>query len=50
LTLRAGVTNLFDRDPPLVDGSEVLSIANTPIGSGYDYNGREFFVAIQKKF
>lgn len=49
-TLRAGITNLFDRDPPLVDGSEVFSIANTAIGNGYDYNGREFFMSVQKKF
>jgi iron complex outermembrane receptor protein len=49
-TLRAGITNLFDRSPPLVDGNEVFSIANTAIGSGYDYNGREFFMAISRKF
>jgi len=49
-TLQAGVTNLFDRDPPLVDGSEVFAIANTAIGNGYDYNGREFFVTIGRKF
>ena len=49
-TLRAGVTNLFDRAPPLVDSSEVLAIANTAIGNGYDYNGREFFVSINRKF
>jgi iron complex outermembrane receptor protein len=49
-TLRAGVTNLFDRAPPLVDSSEVFAIANTAIGNGYDYNGREFFVTINRKF
>jgi iron complex outermembrane receptor protein len=49
-TLRAGVTNLFDRAPPLVDSSEVFAIANTAIGNGYDYNGREFFVSINRKF
>jgi iron complex outermembrane receptor protein len=49
-TLQAGITNLFDRDPPLVDSEEVFSIANTAIGSGYDYNGREFFVTISRKF
>jgi iron complex outermembrane recepter protein len=49
-TLRAGITNLFNRKPPLVDSSEVFSIANTAIGNGYDYDGREFFFAISKKF
>jgi iron complex outermembrane recepter protein len=49
-TLRAGITNLFDRDPPLVDSNEVFAIANTAIGNGYDYNGREFFMSVQKKF
>lgn len=49
-TLRAGITNLFDRNPPLVDSNEVFSIANTAIGNGYDYNGREFFMSVQKKF
>lgn len=49
-TLRAGITNLFDRAPPLVDSNEVFAIANTAIGSGYDYNGREFFMSIEKKF
>jgi iron complex outermembrane recepter protein len=49
-TFRAGVTNLFDRDPPKVDSSEVLAIANTAIGNGYDYEGREFFLSVEKKF
>jgi iron complex outermembrane recepter protein len=50
VTIRAGVTNIFNRKPPLVDSNEVFAIANTAIGSGYDYNGREFFVSVQKKF
>jgi iron complex outermembrane recepter protein len=50
VTIRAGMTNVFNRKPPLVDSSEVFSIANTAIGSGYDYNGREFFVSVSKKF
>jgi iron complex outermembrane receptor protein len=49
-TLRAGVTNLFDKAPPLVDGNEVFSIANTAIGNGYDYDGREFFFSLNKSF
>lgn len=47
---RVGVTNIFDTAPPLVDSSEVLSTANTAIGNGYDYDGREFFISLEKKF
>jgi len=50
LVLRAGVSNIFDRNPPMVDSNEVFAIANTAIGNGYDYNGREFFFSVEKKF
>ena len=50
LTLRAGISNIFNRNPPLVDSNEVFAIANTAIGNGYDYNGREFFFSVEKKF
>lgn len=43
-TVGVGVRNVFDTAPPLVDGSEVLSINNVPIGYGYDLRGRTFFV------
>ena len=46
----AGVSNLFDRNPPLVDGSEVLSIANAAIGNGYNLDGREFFAQLLYRF
>ncbi len=49
-TLRAGVTNLFDRDPPLVDSNEVFAISNTPIGNGYNLDGREFFFSATVNF
>ncbi len=49
-TLRAGITNLFDKDPPRVDSNEVFAIANTPIGNGYNLDGREFFLALNKEF
>jgi iron complex outermembrane receptor protein len=49
-TLRAGVSNVFDKEPPLVDSNEVLAISNTPIGNGYDLDGREFFIAMNKQF
>lgn len=45
-----GVTNIFDKNPPLVDSSEVLAIANTPIGNGYNLNGREFFGQVLVRF
>ncbi|RKQ70872.1 TonB-dependent receptor-like protein [Litorimonas taeanensis] len=49
-TVRAGVSNIFDKEPPLVDGDEVLAISNTPIGNGYDLDGREFFLSASKRF
>lgn len=48
--IRVGVTNIFDRDPPLIDTNEVFGISNTPIGNGYDLNGREFFASVSAKF
>ena len=50
-TLRAGVSNLFEEDPPLIDGDEpVTQIANVPLGVGYDLNGREYFFAVERRF
>jgi iron complex outermembrane receptor protein len=46
----AGIRNLFDEAPPLVDSNEVLAISNTPIGNGYDLNGREFYGQLQSRF
>lgn len=48
--LRVGVSNIFDRSPPQIDTSEVFGISNTPIGNGYDLNGREFFASTRFKF
>ncbi len=50
ITLRAGVSNIFDKNPPLVDGSEVFSVNNVPIGNGYDLDGREFFGSVSVRF
>ncbi|MEL1249460.1 TonB-dependent receptor domain-containing protein [Aurantiacibacter gilvus] len=51
LTLRAGVTNVFDTDPPLIDCNEPISCrSNTPLGNGYDLNGREFFGSVNMRF
>ncbi len=44
ITVGAGIRNVFDETPPLVDGSEILSINNVPIGAGYDLMGRTYFV------
>ncbi len=41
----AGIRNLFDEEPPFVDGSEVFSRSNTPIGAGYDVLGRAAFMS-----
>ena len=49
-TFLAGVDNIFNTAPPLVDGNEVTAIANTAIGNGYDYDGREFFFSVSKEF
>ncbi|AWW73922.1 TonB-dependent receptor [Erythrobacter sp. KY5] len=46
-----GVRNLFDTAPPQVSSrSGVLEISNTPLGNGYDLNGREFFAQLLARF
>ncbi|MDZ7767609.1 MAG: hypothetical protein U5K38_00275 [Woeseiaceae bacterium] len=49
-TFGGGVRNLFDEEPPFVDGTEILSTNNAPLGYGYDLNGRTFFVNIRATF
>ena len=49
-TLGGGIRNVFDKAPPKVDGSEVLSYSNTPIGYGYDLQGRVFFLDVAYRF
>ena len=49
-TFGGGIRNLLDEEPPVVDGTEVLAINNTPIGYGYDINGRVFFLNIAANF
>ena len=49
-TIGAGVRNVLDEEPPVVDGTEVLAINNTPIGYGYDINGRTYFINIGLNF
>lgn len=50
-SLTFGVRNVFDEEPPLVDNGEVSStLANVPLGRGYDVFGRTFFTSIKKDF
>jgi iron complex outermembrane receptor protein len=49
-TFGGGVRNLFDEEPPFVDGSEIQSFNNTPIGYGYDLRGRTYFFNIAATF
>lgn len=49
-TFGGGIRNVFDEAPPLVDGNEVLAVNNTPLGYGYDLNGRVFFVNVAAHF
>ena len=49
-SILVGVDNIFNTAPPLVDSNEVLAIANTAIGNGYDYDGREFFASVSFEF
>ncbi len=46
----AGVTNIFNNEPPLVDSAEVFAVANAAIGNGYNLNGREFFTQLLYRF
>ena len=49
-TLGGGIRNVLNEKPPIVDGTEVLAINNTPIGYGYDINGRTFFLNVGYNF
>ena len=43
-SIGGGVRNVFDEAPPLVDGTEITSVNNVPLGYGYDLRGRTFFL------
>jgi iron complex outermembrane receptor protein len=51
LQLRAGATNLFDKDPPILPSTDITGNAG-PANSfdAYDYLGRQIFVAFTLKF
>ena len=46
----AGITNLFDTAPPLIDTAEVFGVSNIPIGNPYNIDGREFFAQVLYRF
>ncbi len=45
-TVGGGMRNVFDEEPPLVDGVEVFSFNNVPFGAGYDIFGRTLFANV----
>ena len=49
-TFGGGIRNVLDEEPPFIDGSEILSVNNTPIGYGYDINGRTYFFNVAVTF
>ena len=49
-TVGAGARNVLNEAPPLVDGRVVFSAFNTPFGSGYDINGRSYFLNVAVRF
>jgi iron complex outermembrane receptor protein len=50
MVIGMGVRNLFDKEPPMVDGSEIDSKSNVPLGYGYNINGRNYFVNLEYTF
>lgn len=49
--LTAGLRNVFNRGPELVDADGVLvSVFNVPVGVGYDLEGRTAFMSLRKTF
>ncbi len=50
-TIRFGVVNVFDEEPPQVDaGAPITTAVNSPQGFGYDLNGRRYFLNVGYKF
>jgi iron complex outermembrane receptor protein len=52
-TLGGGIRNIFDEAPPRVDTSTVgapTAVNNTPLGYGYDLNGRVYFFNVAVNF
>ena len=52
-TIGGGIRNVFDEAPPIVDVSNLgapLAVNNTPLGYGYDLNGRVYFFNVAASF
>ncbi len=49
-TVGGGIRNVFEEEPPFVDGAEVFAINNAPIGVGYDLQGRTYFMNVAYDF
>ena len=49
-TVGGGIRNAFDKNPPVVDGTEITALNNTPLGYGYDANGRTYFLNVGINF
>lgn len=52
-SVRLGVNNVANEDPPLVDqntSDATLAAGNVPLGVGYDMVGRRFFINVAKRF
>lgn len=46
-----GIVNLFDEEPPLLDGAAPeVQLNNIPLGAGYDLLGRRAFLSLRKQF
>ena len=48
--LTLGIRNLLDKDPPSISAGFYNRIGNAPLYSGYDYLGRNVFVAVTAGF
>ncbi len=47
ITIGAGVRNVFDEEPPRIDGNEYIAAHNVPLGTAYDLFGRTYFVNLR---
>jgi outer membrane receptor protein involved in Fe transport len=51
LEVRAGVSNVFDKDPPIVPSLDISGNSGPANSFGaYDYLGRQVFIAFTAKF
>jgi outer membrane receptor for ferrienterochelin and colicin len=48
--LRAGVNNVFDKDPPFLPRSDIYQLGGLNTFTTYDMVGREIFVALRATF